>query len=375
MHKGLTTFRAFAFFAVFLFHVGILKVGYLGVQAFFVLSGFLLTPILLEMKASLPAKDFFMHFYGRRALRIFPLYYFYLTLVALLAYFMISQPGYSSVAAIDRFLAQLPWSATFTYNFFHATRYAQETLLVSHFWSLAVEEQFYLVWPLAIFVIPQKHFKTFLVVVGISGLLLRALLAIISLNHLMPILHPQTDHIIYILPFSHFDAFATGGLFALYMKGRSSLSVWLFIFAVLATGLMTVWVSSGSIPWSSFGYPHFMKEAYQYIWGYTLMNLLFAYILVCVRDRQFLPAIFENPVLHYLGKVSFGMYVYHFPVIWAIGLFPIEGIPKYILILIAFIATIIISIASYELMEKRLLNLKEKYFSRDLQPVAQGVKA
>ena len=375
MHKGLTTFRAFAFFAVFFFHVGELRIGYLGVQAFFVLSGFLLTPILLDMKSSLGTKDFFFHFYGRRALRIFPLYYFYLTLVALLAYYVISQPGYSPVAVIDRFLAQLPWSATYTYNFFHASRFHQDTPLVSHFWSLAVEEQFYLVWPLAIFCVPQKHFKTFLIVVSVSGLLMRALLAFISMNHLMPILFDKTDVVIYVLPFSHIDAFAIGGFFALYMKGRPGWSVWLFILAVLVIGLLTSWITSGSIPWASLGYPYFMKDSYKFIWGYTLMNLLFAYMLVCIRDRKFLPAVFENSILHYLGKISFGMYVYHFPLTWVIGLFPVKGAPKYILILIVFTATIAISIASYELMEKRLLNMKDRFFSRTQQQVAEGARA
>jgi len=375
MHKGLTTFRAFAFFAVFLFHVGELRIGYLGVQAFFVLSGFLLTPILLDMKSNLGTKDFFLHFYGRRALRIFPLYYFYLTLVALLSFAAISRLEFFNDAEVNSFLAQLPWSATFTYNFIQASIYAQETKLVSHFWSLAVEEQFYLVWPLAIFIVPQKHLKTFLILAAASGLVFRCLMAYISLNQLAPMLHPKTDVLIYLLTFTQIDAFVIGGFFALYVKGRSGLSVWFFILAVIVIGLMASWITGGNIPWASFGYPHFMKDAYKYIWGYTLMSLLFAYILVCVRDRQFLPAIFENPILHYLGKVSFGMYVYHFPMIWVIGLFPIEGVSKYILILTAFTATIAVSIASYELMEKRFLNLKEKYFSRDMQPVAQGVKA
>ena len=89
MSKGLTSFRALAFFGIFLVHIKVygsgnlgIDAGYLGVMAFFVLSGFLLTPILVEMKSNLNKKDFFIHFYGRRVLRIFPLYYSYLLIVA-----------------------------------------------------------------------------------------------------------------------------------------------------------------------------------------------------------------------------------------------------------------------------------------------------
>ena len=95
MNKGLTSFRALAFFAIFLFHINYfgtghlgIQAGYLGVQAFFVLSGFLLTPILVDMKSNLNKKDFFIHFYGRRALRIFPLYYLYLVIVASVSFWV-----------------------------------------------------------------------------------------------------------------------------------------------------------------------------------------------------------------------------------------------------------------------------------------------
>ncbi|MFT5830847.1 MAG: peptidoglycan/LPS O-acetylase OafA/YrhL, partial [Bacteroidia bacterium] len=71
MNPGLTSFRAFAFLAVYLYHAHVLSVGYLGVQAFFVLSGFLLTPILIDMKQSMSTRHYFTKFYGRRALRIF----------------------------------------------------------------------------------------------------------------------------------------------------------------------------------------------------------------------------------------------------------------------------------------------------------------
>ncbi|MGB8410267.1 MAG: acyltransferase family protein, partial [Gallionella sp.] len=120
MNKGLTSFRALAFFAIFLYHINPgpgylgLQAGYLGVQAFFVLSGFLLTPILLEMKANLNRKDFFVHFYGRRALRIFPLYYSYLAIVAILSVAAIYLYGASATVPLQRFIEQLPWTMTYT---------------------------------------------------------------------------------------------------------------------------------------------------------------------------------------------------------------------------------------------------------------------
>ena len=78
MIPGLDGLRAIAFILVFGIHTDYLGFGWTGVQLFFVLSGFLITGILLDMKADLPSKGYFVKFYGRRFLRIFPLYYFYL---------------------------------------------------------------------------------------------------------------------------------------------------------------------------------------------------------------------------------------------------------------------------------------------------------
>jgi len=80
--KGLDGLRAVAFLLVFFFHAHFGYFGWVGVQLFFVLSGFLITGILLDMKHSLPMAGYFIKFYGRRFLRIFPLYYLYLFLIA-----------------------------------------------------------------------------------------------------------------------------------------------------------------------------------------------------------------------------------------------------------------------------------------------------
>src|SRR5574339_1073189 len=96
MIPGLDGLRAIAFLLVFAFHTDYLQIGWIGVQFFFVLSGFLITGILLDMKKSLPPRDYFFKFYGRRFLRIFPLYYFYLLLMIGVATWLLSisyRPG------------------------------------------------------------------------------------------------------------------------------------------------------------------------------------------------------------------------------------------------------------------------------------------
>ncbi len=368
MNKGLTSFRALAFFAIFLYHINPgpgylgLQAGYLGVQAFFVLSGFLLTPILIEMKANLNKKDFFVHFYGRRALRIFPLYYSYLALVAVISVSAIYLYGPSGTIPLQRFIGQLPWTMTYTYDFFHASDHFQPTPFTTHFWSLAVEEQFYLVWPLAIFFISTKHLKNFLLLVIMAGPLMRFFSVMIFDAHILSTLR-QTDLAIYILPFSHVDAFAIGGYLSLYGKSRPIYLVWLSILLVLMLGIIASWLSTRQIQWDQLGYGPFMKDSYKYVWGYTLVNLMFAYVLVHVRDKTFMPALFENRLLVYLGTISYGLYVFHFPVVWLVYS-TMYRLPVIVQQSITLMVTVIISMVSYEFMEKRMINLKDRYFAK-----------
>ena len=97
MIPGLDGLRGIAFLLVFALHTDYLQVGWVGVQLFFVLSGFLITGILLDMKKSLPPREYFSKFYGRRFLRIFPLYYFYLLLMTGVVFWLIAiayRPNY-----------------------------------------------------------------------------------------------------------------------------------------------------------------------------------------------------------------------------------------------------------------------------------------
>ena len=367
MSKGLTSFRALAFFLIFFFHSSFFgsgqlgfKGGYLGIQAFFVLSGFLLTPILLNMKSKLNAGDFFIHFYGRRALRIFPLYYSYLIIVAAISACVVSQN--TNIVQADRFLEQLPWTMTYTYDFFHASSYFKHTVLATHFWSLAVEEQFYLIWPFAIFLISANHLKKFLMLVILTGPLIRFLLGIVANANILPVLS-QTDLVIYVLPFSHFDAFAIGGYFALYGKSRNALFVGFTVLIVLTLGMVTSWLSTGQAILSQFGYAPLMKDSYKFIWGYSIFNLMFANMLVQIRNGTFMTMFLENPLLVYLGTISYGLYVFHLPILWLVYS-NMNTLPEIVRVFSSLLITIMISAASYEFMEKRFINIKDLYFAK-----------
>ena len=150
MIPGLDGVRAIAFLLVFTLHTDYLYIGWVGVQLFFVLSGFLITDILLRMKEKFGAGDYFKKFYGRRFLRIFPLYYLYLLIIFIVTVIVI-QYDYR-VTYMERTQDHLPYALTYIYNFFNASSaYDGESWLIGHLWSLSVEEQFYLFWPLLIF--------------------------------------------------------------------------------------------------------------------------------------------------------------------------------------------------------------------------------
>ena len=362
MNTGLTSFRAIAFLAVYLYHAKLLEVGYLGVQAFFVLSGFLLTPILVDMKQSMSTRQYFAKFYGRRALRIFPLYYLYLGISALYCLRLMMQAQFERMSA--SYFSGFPWALTYTYNFFFAAHPEQTTPLLSHFWSLAVEEQFYLIWPLILLATPKRRLKMVLLAFIAMGPVLRMIVSALWGTKSLPGIHGQVDLAVYLLPFSHLDAFALGGFFALFRTSISRKATWQLLLAILALGLGSEYLSHGQIRnWTGLGYMPLMLDSGKSIWGYSALNLVFGCVLVQIREGKFLRLLFENRVLRYLGEISYGLYVFHFAVL---GYYTVYH-PEYSgnkRVVVALLVTILLSAISYELMEKRFIRMKDRFFAR-----------
>jgi len=215
MNKSFNVFRAFAFLSVFLFHCGFFMFGYLGVHAFFVLSGYLIMPIILKTKKSTSSiKEFIINFYGRRSLRIFPAYYFYLLIVTSVIFIY----GWQTQTYYKDFIKQLPWALTYTYDFYHSTRFSLHSDLVSHFWSLSVEEQFYIFIPILFFLVKEKNLKVAFLIIIAAGPVLRALIGLAVTHNFLNLLFLDQRVTVYVMPFSHIDAFIIGGFFSIYLR-------------------------------------------------------------------------------------------------------------------------------------------------------------
>ncbi|GAB4547625.1 MAG: hypothetical protein Fur002_23790 [Anaerolineales bacterium] len=367
MIPGLDGVRAIAFLIVFFFHLRNLPFGWLGVQLFFVLSGFLITDILLRMKEKFPRREFFVKFYGRRFLRIFPLYYFYLALLVALIYFVPTLGLKGLNAEIGAKFSNQIWAALFyVYDFFHASAFFVRSRFFVHLWSLSVEEQFYLIWPLLIFLTPREKFKQLtLVSIGL-GLLFRLAITLVYRAQLFPFLLNDPQQAVNVLPFSHLDAFAFGAYISRFHIPRARLQLAALAVLIPALGLLTDFLSKGSVS-ASLGYDLPLVGFYKEVWAYTLWNYLFAVFIYSVAKEKFLTRLLDIAPLRYLGKISYGLYVYHYGIIaLLVALFKTYGLNVSLrsaeFFLASFTLTVSLASLSYHLLEKPLIHLKDKFF-------------
>ncbi len=348
---GLDGLRGIAVLLVFAFHERLLVgFGWVGVQLFFVLSGFLITRILVA-QSDQPAKPFFINFYGRRALRIFPLYYAtLLALTALTLTWQLLRSGTSQTAA--QTLEQLPWAWLYAMNFLHVQQGFAHDHVLTHFWSLAVEEQFYLVWPMLIFAIPRKWLVPMLVAVVAAGPVLRAmtwsLAAACSLN---------PDDAALVLPWCQLDAFAVGGLFAVQPVSNSKRCIPWALLAVAMIGLGT----NPSPRWWWIGLDGMPVGLVQLTIGLSALNALCALIVSAVAFEGLGASTLQDRRLVQVGGISYGVYVFHFPIQAATEL----AAPHMSLLLklpLDLMLTLAVSAASYRWLEAPALGLKSRLF-------------
>ncbi len=367
MIPGLDGLRAIAFLLVFFDHTNYLYIGWAGVQLFFVLSGFLITDILLKMKEQFAGSQYFIKFYGRRILRIFPLYYFYLALMTVITAILLFY-GYR-VNYILRFQEHLPYTLAYIYNFYIASaKFSGDSWLIGHFWSLSVEEQFYIFWPMLILLTPKQHIKKLFLAAIVLGPIIRLAITYIYRDQLFPFLSPNMPLAVYVLPFSHIDSFAMGAYIARFEipKPRFQLAVLALLVPVL--GFSTYYYSKGNFgEISALGFPYPLANAMKQVWGYSLLAYLFAVLIYTVVREGLFISLLQTKILQYLGKISYGLYVYHFPVIWFVARIVgdagvQENFLNHVIAVLSFVVTLLIASASYRFIERPIIDLKDRFF-------------
>ena len=352
-NRPLDGLRGIAILLVFAFHLGLLPFGWIGVQLFFVLSGFLITNILIEMR-SLPIVDYYKRFYWRRTLRIFPLYYSFLF-------------GAAAIYIIWGIPAGFNHDWPFLFSFTHNLARLQETdvNVLVHFWSLGVEEQFYLIWPTVVIFLSIKGLKKTVIILIITVPFFRWGVGLVAMGP--DTLDPKYyARVVYSLPISHFDAFATGALISLFefswIRNRRLVFV-LGLFFMLAIGCLQVVAMhlQGGVNWPHFGYPHFLPSNLQFVWGYTIINFVAGLAILCCRDKNAIGKWIENRFLVYIGRISYGIYIFHFPIILAareLTQLVSFSVPATLTVIFAVVVTFVVSAVSFELFEKQFLRLK-----------------
>ncbi len=326
--------------------------GQLGIILFFVLSGFLITYLLLAEQQATNTISI-KNFYIRRILRIWPLYYF----IVILGLFILPQikgmavPGYTEEIH-DHFLAKTLMFLSFVpdvaYAMYKHVPYAEQA------WSVGVEEQFYVIWPLLIALVVRKK-KTLSMLVGVIVFYTAIKMASI-------ILTSKYEHNVGISEFYQFwqnfciDCMAIGGIgaYLLFYKKEKVLNILYNKYLQIA-----LYVIVTIITIRGFAIPYFTYQLYALIFVVLILNL-------ASNPKSIITL--EYKPLNYLGKISYGLYMYHNIVLAACLKFLInEGITlnsvwgNILYYIVAITVTVAIASLSYEYFEKWFIKTKVKY--------------
>jgi peptidoglycan/LPS O-acetylase OafA/YrhL len=337
--------RGFAVLAVLLQHaVNIgqkIPVGQLGVQLFFVLSGFLITGILLRCRKRVRSGEVTLgqelkNFYARRALRIFPLFYLVLILVT----------AFGLPHMRERFI----WDAFYLNNIYFPLTHSAAGALDQHFWSLAVEEHFYLAWPLLMILAPDR----LVIRVAVAPIILCAIFRVIACAA------GGDFSIVMNMTPTAMDALGWGALLAVITTQEFShprllalvdrLGLWLGVPAMLA----------------------YLAFAHRFnMWTYVIFGtftpLFFFWLVDFGRvggNGRFSRLLAWKPLV-FTGVISYGLYMYHIYVNFLLDHGMPRSIPedwhRYLRAVLMIPCSFVVAIISYYLFERPILSLKKHF--------------
>ena len=335
----------------FAFVGNVFAFGWMGVDLFFVLSGFLITGILLDTAG---APNYFQSFYARRTLRIFPVYYL------VIAVFLCILPFASRSVTLGLFL---PGSSLLTANLFYLQNWWicfhgwAKTGVIGDYWSLGIEEQFYLVWPFVVLKLSRQNLTVFCVMTCVFAPFLRLLL----LQN-----YPRST-LVFASTITRTDTLLWGALVAiairtpgLVQKAKSYLSP-----ILLTTALFVLIID---FPLGELYSRALITQSI----GYTIIAIGFAaflfkaYLVDGTSSR--LASFLHTGLLRSFGRYSYGIYIYHGFLIVAMklvfGRAPWFGhsIPGAVVLFFVFFASNYgVAYISFHVYEKNFLALKSRF--------------
>ncbi|WP_240359121.1 acyltransferase family protein [Pyxidicoccus trucidator] len=345
---------------------GLFQAGWAGVDLFFVLSGFLITRILLQTRER---GAYFRTFYVRRALRIWPLYFLLLAFVFGVMGLLLPAMAFDS----ERY----PWTlyALYVQNLW-LPDFGPEPLNVT--WSLAIEEQFYLVWPLLVFFLKPRQLRV----------LLWACVLLSPVARYAALLEGVSPFRVYTFPLFRLDGLALGGLLALgVVDGQHTaerLERWgrrLAVPALLtAFGLVTVFFNRGHsihTPEALVGAGGSQLRTLLVAGVYTLWTAGFASLLgwVLTGRVRVLDAVLQWRPLRFMGQVSYGLYLFH-ALVFPVGahysrplfqrLIPSSVVATALALLFEYAVLLALTVVSWRCFERPLLRLKDRFTTKEV---------
>jgi len=305
-----------------------------GVDIFFFISGYLLTYLLVIEKQKY-GKVNVPKFYIRRGLRIWPLYFFLVAIAPFLVNWLgEKQPVYwPTIALINNF--QTIWTQEWTYPF-------------AHFWSICIEEHFYLFWPLIIAFVPEKKLPHAI-----------AMLLCFSWGYKIYtyIFLSSNWYQLYLHTFSRMDVILLGGLLAVfYLKKPFEFRLHWLVMTLISVILVFLLAFDDMSNYENMLNGVTRRFVYILLMGLLMMDILF--------NPGHKTAIGRFKPLLYLGKVSYGIYMYgNILVLVVIKKVLMQyGITNiYLYFFIIFASSLIVPVISYELLEKPFLKLKQRF--------------
>ncbi|MDA0587486.1 MAG: acyltransferase [Planctomycetota bacterium] len=317
--------------------LGMCSIGWAGVDLFFVLSGFLISTILIQTRED---PHYFRNFFTRRVLRIFPLYFGSLLV---LSQILENQAGWT-------------WYCFFAQNWIGVFVATQPPKILGPYWSLAVEEQFYLVWPFVICLLRPRHIPLFCVLVAFIAFAARVVATWEGVN--VWLIHGVTIF--------RLDALALGSLVAsLRIERQVERLRWApALMAASLGGLILIGIVENG---------YHIEGTWGTTAGFTLMAILSATIIAMIVEKHPLMRMACNflewrPLRHF-GNRSYAIYVIHLPVLIAtksiyqrrFADYDDSGTLDILCLLMSFVVCLVLSEISWHVVEKPFLRLKRRF--------------